>query len=189
MVLGVAAIMLSACSGSWMPSMGPSTSFKGVTPSQADAIEKQVRSRADYWMRADHVSANYMRGPKAQHELHADIASCVAEVRELVRLGSIGQGVSAPRTVPMDQDQRTGWVSPTRNGPLYMEYTPFQDFDGCMIAKGWERMDFVKPVIADQAAHNYNGTILGMTAGMTPRTTARYDTYGNDQRPRSGFNN
>ncbi|MBU6235073.1 MAG: hypothetical protein KGQ41_04450 [Alphaproteobacteria bacterium] len=185
LALGVATIMLSACSGSWMPRMDGG--YSGVTPSEANAIEKQVRNRADYWMRADHVTAEYMTGPKAQHQLHSDIAKCVAEVRELVRLGSI-QPTTPPKGVPMDQDQRTGWVSPTRNGPLYMEYQPYSDFDGCMRAKGWDRLDFVKPVIADRAAHNYNGTILGMTAGSTPRTTARYDTYGNDQRQNTGFN-
>ncbi|NBX65762.1 MAG: hypothetical protein EBQ96_02065 [Proteobacteria bacterium] len=187
LLLGVTTILMAGCS--WAPDWAPrvSGSNSGVSPSQAAAIEKQVRERADYWQRADRVSAEHMVGPQAQHTLHSDISRCVAEVREMVRLGSIRQA-QPPKGVPMDPELKSGWGPVTRNGPLYMEYTPYQDFDSCMMTKGWARVDFVRPVVADQAAHNYNGTILGMTAGMAPRTTARYGTYGNDQRERSRFN-
>lgn len=189
MMMGSVLVLLAGCS--WAPDWAPNVSgrsYSGVSPSEAASIEREVRARADYWQRADRVSAQYMTGPKAQHQLHTDLSSCVAEVREMVRLGSIREA-SPPKGLGVDADLKGGWNSATRNGPLYMEYTPYQDFDGCMMAKGWERVDFVKPVIADRAAHNYNGTILGMTAGMAPRTTARYGTYGDDQRSYNrGFN-
>jgi hypothetical protein len=127
-------------------------------------LQKQVRERADYWQRADSVSAQYLTGPKAQHQLNKDIAACVAEVRELVRLGSIRRA-EPPANVGMDPGLRAGWNSPTHDGPLYTEYTDFQDFDGCMKTKGWERIDYVKPVVAKQASTNYLTTILGHTFG------------------------
>ena len=107
----------------------------------------------------------------------------MAEVRELVRLGSI-RSAQIPAGVPADADMAKGWTPATRNGPLFIEYTEFQDFDGCMKTKGWERSDFVRPVVAVRAARNYNQTILGTAPGMR---NERYDSMGRDSST-SGFN-
>ena len=171
LVLMVCAVLaLASCS---------SSSRVGSTASVAklSAEERAVRQNSDYWQRADSVSAQYLTGPKAQHELHKDIAACVAEVRELVRLGSIRKA-EPPKDLAMEPGLRAGWNSPTRDGPLYTEYTDFQAFDGCMKHKGWERVDFVRPITAKRASRNYVGTILGhpfgwggSTASSTPDTT------------------
>lgn len=160
LVLMVCAVLaLSACSG---------TSRGGGAASVAklSAEERAVRENSDYWQRADSVSAQYMTGPKAQHQLHKDIASCVAEVRELVRLGSIRKA-EPPKDLAMEPGLRAGWNSPTRDGPLYTEYTDFQDFDGCMKSKGWERVDFVRPLAAKRASRNYVTTIFGHPFGWS----------------------
>jgi hypothetical protein len=133
------------------------------------AEERAVRNAADYWQRTDSVSALYMTGPKAQHQLHIDIASCVAQVKELVRLGSISRA-TPPSGIAMSPDLREGWNSPTRDGPLFIEYTNFQDFDGCMRQQGWERVNFVKPVAAQSASRNYVSTILGHPYGWSNST-------------------
>lgn len=138
----------------------------GCAESTARQSDKSIRSTADYWQRADDVSALYMTGPKAQHLLNADLASCVSETRELVRLGSI-RNAEPPKTLGMDPSLRAGWNSPTRDGPLYTEYTPFQDFDGCMKTRGWARVDYVRPAVAQAATVNYTETILGHPFGWT----------------------
>lgn len=180
LLLGIAAatLALGACS-----TMGFSGKSNTVSPQQAAKIEADIRARADYWQRADAVSAQYLVGPKAQHQLHMDIASCVSEVREMVRLGSIAQAMP-PKNIGMDPGLKSGWSSPTRNGPLYTEYTPYQDFDGCMNTKGWERSDFVGTASAVNGARTYNRTILGTGAGMSASGTA-YATA--DGQP-TGFN-
>lgn len=151
-----AVLALSACAGS--------SSGGGANVAKISAEEKAVRANSDYWQRADSVSAQYMTGPKAQHQLNMDIAACVAEVKELVRLGSIRKA-EPPKDLAMEPGLRAGWISPTRDGPLYTEYTDFQDFDGCMKSKGWERVDFVKPITAQRASRNYVTTILGHPFG------------------------
>lgn len=155
-----AALLLTGCSSN------KSTSAIGITKE-----EKRVRASGDYWQRSDDVSALYMTGPKAQHLLNKDIAACVAETRELVRLGSIGQA-QAPSGVGMDPSMRQGWQSPTRDGPLYTEYTDFQDFDGCMKTKGWSRVDYVRPGIAQGAARNFTTTVLGHPYGWNASSSS-----------------
>jgi len=141
--------------------------------------DKQIRERADYWQRNDGVASLYLTGPKAQHQLHKDIAACVAEVKELYRLGSIRRA-EPPKDMAMEPGLKRGWVSPTRDGPLYTEYTDFQDFDGCMRSKGWERMDYVKPAEGERAAENYAATILGHGPGWTSPGTRTSGNNFND---------
>lgn len=164
-----ALLALSACSSS--------KSAGTASVAKISAKEKAVRFNSDYWQRADSVSAQYLTGPKAQHQLNMDIAACVAEVKELVRLGSIRKA-EPPRDIAMDPNLRAGWNSPTRDGPLYTEYTDFQDFEGCMKSKGWERVDFVRPVTAQRASRNYVTTILGHPLGWggSSRADNTYDS-------------
>lgn len=149
---------------------------------QISAEEKAVRERADYWQRSDSVSALYLTGPKAQHQLNKDIAACVAEVKELVRLGSIRQA-TPPAGVAMEPGLRAGWNGPTRDGPLYTEYTDFQDFDGCMKYKGWDRVNYVRPLTARAASQNYVTTILGHPFGFgggSSNTSSTSSNMGSD---------
>lgn len=148
--VGLLALSLSACA------------------SGARETQNEVRQTGDYWQRNESVSAQYLTGPKAQHQLNSDIASCVAEVRELVRLGSI-RGAQPPRDLANETNLNRAWAAPHRDGPLYTEYTDFQDFEGCMVSKGWERTDFVRPVQAQRASENYANTILGYTFGYYPK--------------------
>lgn len=124
-----------------------------------------VKKENDFWQRSEPTSALYLRGPKAQHQLNKDIAACVAEVRELVRLGSIRKA-TPPSNINMSPDLRQGWEAPTHDGPLYTEYRDFHDFEGCMEYKGWTRARYVSPEIYDNALRNYNRTILGKSYDM-----------------------
>lgn len=152
-------LLLALCATSMLAACSSTTSTSRPT-------EKQIREHADYWQRAETTSALYLTGPKAQYVLNGDIASCVAEVKELVRLGSI-RDAEPPRNIGMEPGLARGWTSPTRNGPLYTEYRDFSDFDGCMRSKGWERTNFVRPAQANAAASNYSQTILGNRIGGT----------------------
>lgn len=156
-------------------SLVTATLLAGCATSDVRATDKEIRNKADYWQRADSTSALYLKGPKAQYQLNSDIASCVAEVKELVRLGSIRRA-SPPANIGMEPGLARGWDSPTRNGPLFTEYRDFSDFDGCMNHKGWVRTDYVRPATQDQAINNYKTTILGID-GVT--------SHGYDASPKS----
>lgn len=121
----------------------------------------EVRKQGDYWQRTDSASAQYMKGPKAQHQLNKDIASCVAQVRELSRLGSI-RSATPPDDIAMTGAMKSYWDTPRRDGPLHTEYLEFHDFESCMTYHGWERVDYVSPERATQASYNYGHTILGI---------------------------
>lgn len=136
-----AALLLSACTGPVNP--------------------EEVRQHGAYWQRTDGVSAMYLRGPKAQHQLNQDIASCVAETRELMRLGSIREA-SPPDDLARTGVMRTNYDTPHYDGPLHTEYLEFHDFESCMVYKGWERIDYVAPIRAERAANNFSETILGI---------------------------
>ena len=115
---------------------------------------------AAFWQRSDTSSALYMRGPKAQHTLHKDIASCVAEVKELSRLGSI-RDANPPGMIEMNKGLASKWQSPKGDGPLHTEFMDFTDFESCMNYKGWQRAEYVKPATVDKAQMNYDTVILG----------------------------
>jgi hypothetical protein len=121
---------------------------------------QQKKRDAAYWQRSDVESALYMRGPKAQHQLHKDIADCVTSVKELVRLGTIAEA-SPPARIEMNVGLAENWQSPKGDGPLHTEYREYADFESCMDYKGWNRAAYVKPEIMQRAHRNYNTVILG----------------------------
>lgn len=127
---------------------------------------------AHFWQRSDSVSALYLRGPKAQHQLNHDIAACVSEVKELTRLGTI-RDAAPPAHIRMHEGLATGWQSPTRNGPLYTEFREFNDFESCMNHKGWDRTKYVLPEQVENSRLNYKTVILGETVGL--RSTEEED--------------
>lgn len=111
---------------------------------------------AQYWQRADATSAIYQQGPKAQQGLHQDISRCTAEINELHRLGSLKQAV------PADETDKTGlknWETPKRDGYMHTELLEYTDFETCMHAKGWERVEHLPYDVADRARDNWIDTI------------------------------
>lgn len=123
---------------------------------------KEVRESGDYWSRMDDASALYLRGPKAQHMLHQDIAACVAQVKELVKLGAIRKA-EPPKDMAYEDGLARGWDSPSEDGPLYTEYENFTDFETCMNSKGWRRMEYVTPAEAEKATTTFGETVYGLT--------------------------
>lgn len=97
---------------------------------------------AQYWQRSDASSSIWMRGPKAQQRLYKDITSCTSEINEAQRLDPLR------RAMPSDgghdpyspQGRLAEWDTPERDGALLTEHSDYHDFEGCMTAKGWERV-------------------------------------------------
>jgi len=122
---------------------------------------------AQYWQRKSATSALYLQGPKAQQTLHMDIATCVNEVNELKRLGSLREATPAethnghvpnPNT---PEGKLAAWDTPERDGYLYAEHFDYHDFETCMNAKGWERVEHLPYDTAERARHVWLKTIIG----------------------------
>lgn len=155
---GLAALTLGACAGT-----------------DRTSLEKE----SHFWERSESVSALYLRGPKAQHQLNHDIAACVSEVKELTRLGTI-RDANPPAGIRMHQGLAKGWQSPTRDGPLHTEFRDFHDFESCMEFKGWKRTTYVRPEQVENAKTNYKTVILGETVGLRKKADSKA--------PRSQYN-
>jgi hypothetical protein len=117
---------------------------------------------ARYWQRQSVSSTLYMRGPKAQQMLHVDIAGCSNEIKELQNLGAIRQIMPTNYNHGNTLDDRTApqkeldeWDTPERDGYLYAEHLDYHDFETCMYAKGWERVDYLSHTDIDKARENY----------------------------------
>jgi hypothetical protein len=164
-VSGLSLILLSACATYHSP--------------------EDVRMAGDYWQRKDSTSALYLTGPKAQHTLHKDIASCVAQVRELSRLGSIREA-TPPNDIAMTGAMKSYWDTPQRDGPNHTEYVEFHDFEGCMDYYGWQRVDYVTPNRATQATYNYADTILGYEV---PQLWGKEQRHSKSELGNNQFNN
>ena len=133
-----------------------------LTVSACSSKMTKPEDHAAFWNRTNASSALYMRGPKAQHMLHKDIASCVSEVKELSRLGTI-RNANPPAGIEMNGGLANKWQSPKGDGPLNTEFRDFHDFESCMNFKGWERTNYVRQDQINRARTNYNTTILGGT--------------------------
>ena len=117
---------------------------------------------AEYWQRKSSTSALYLRGPKAQQMLHQDISRCTIEINELENLGELREAVPANYYSGNTEETRTAsqreldhWDSPERDGYLRAEHLDYQDFETCMMAKGWERMEYLPHDVADKARQDY----------------------------------
>ena len=148
---GVAALTLLAACESTVP-----------TNNQLEA------ANGHYWQRTAASEAVYQRGPKAQQMLHRDIARCVTEIKELQRLGAIRAAVPAnpdhQGNVPnpaTPEGRLAGWESPERDGYLRAEHSNYHDFETCMMAKGWERVEHLPYDVATEARETYIETIIG----------------------------
>lgn len=126
--------------------------------SACQSLQKSSVNDAQYWQRASASDAIYQRGPKAQQMLNQDIANCVVEVRELVRLGALRQSVNDGTSGHIeDQDRRelAKWDEPVRDRYMLTEHKNYNDFEGCMMAGGWERVKHVPYNVAKDSRQNY----------------------------------
>ena len=127
--------------------------FAGIN----DAIEK----KGQYWQRVHSSSALYLRGPKAQQMLNRHIAQCVTELRELERLGAVRNAIphyAEGYVLSKDEAEIAGYDTPERDKELFAEHSDYIDFEGCMMAKGWERIKYVPYDVAAEASDNYKMT-------------------------------
>lgn len=124
-------------------------------------VNDDIKERGQFWQRVNTSSALYLRGPKAQQMLNRDIARCVTELRELERLGAVRNAI--PEYVDgvvlsTPEAELAGWDTPERDKELFAEHSDYIDFEGCMIASGWERIRYVPFDVAAQAEENYKRT-------------------------------
>ena len=114
--------------------------------------------QGQYWQRVNASESVYIRGPKAQQILNRDIARCVTELRELERLGQVRNAIPANisgRVLDPDETEMARHDTPERDQHLFAEHSDYQDFEGCMIASGWERTATVSFDTLDRAQYNY----------------------------------
>jgi hypothetical protein len=129
--------------------------------------EARVKYTGDYWQRTDTTSALYLRGPKAQQTLNQDVARCVREIEELEKLSAIRESIpadnraGAPQPPGSPEGRLAQWDTPEREGEMYYEHLDYHDFETCMTAKGWERVDHMPYDIAEEARETYIQTIRG----------------------------
>lgn len=90
--------------------------------------------------------------------LNRDISRCVFELRELERLGVIKNAIPTDfqgRVADPDQAALQEWDTPERDRHLFTEHSEYTDFEGCMKAKGWERVEHVPFDVARKGRTNY----------------------------------
>ena len=150
--------------------------------------QHDLEQKGQYWQRTSASSAVYMRGPKAQQILHRDISTCVVELKELQRLGSIKEAFPAgldQNGFPIDPESPEGnmakFDTPQRDGDLVAEVYDYTDFETCMREKGWERAEVMPRLSAGKARENYTKTILEPMEPEPPksRTNAGRSYFNN----------
>lgn len=127
-------------------------------PAHADSINDRIDALGQYWQRVSTSSSIFLRGPKAQQMLHRDIARCVVELRELERLGVVKDAIPTYAdglVLSEDEMKLAGWDTPARDEQLFAEHSDYHDFEGCMLAKGWERIKYVPYDVAYQSREDY----------------------------------
>lgn len=118
-----------------------------MTASVAACSYVPSMKKADYWQRIDTNSAIYLHGPKAQQTLEEDIATCVSQIQELVRLNAVRkklpEGVEDTNAYKIpDSDKDAYWNVPQRYGYKFVDHKDYHDFDSCMKYRGWQRVAF-----------------------------------------------
>lgn len=152
-VLGLMGVMVTACAPTY-------------------PLDQKIMLNGQYWQRIETADMIYQRGPKAQQMLMRDIARCTSELNELERMGMLRNAVPRdpdslktpspdpdrgdyPKRNPAYEQALADWETPDRDGYLLNEPQEYEDLDGCMYAKGWERTKFVPYESAIRARENY----------------------------------
>ncbi|MAS87951.1 MAG: hypothetical protein CMH30_08275 [Micavibrio sp.] len=138
--------------------------------------------KGEFWQRTDASSSIYLRGPKAQHTLNHDIANCVVEVREIERLGSLRNATPPNTTTPRSDSaslsgQTAGYDTPQYDSSTYAAYFDYQDMEGCMNYKGWQRVRYVPADVERESKRTF------MDAIYTDREKKIQRGYDNDTTP------
>lgn len=118
-----------------------------------------IQKAEQFWQRKNVSEAAYAQGPKAQQMLNRDIARCVFELQELERLGVVKDAIPTNAygmTMDPDELRLADNDTPERDQNLLMEHNDYLDFEGCMDAKGWERIKYVPFDVAARGRENYN---------------------------------
>ncbi len=116
-----------------------------------------------YWQRVEDSSALYLTGPKAQQQLEENIALCVHEIDEMVKLDAL-RGTLPPDThseynrALKASGDLAYYDTPTQYRDLKVAHSDFHDFESCMRGKGWERVTFMRYQTASKAENTYRET-------------------------------
>lgn len=137
-------------------------SVLGLIACESNYRKTPDMEEARYWQRNSSSSALYLRGPKAQQMLHRDISHCTIEIAELHNVGELREAIPAYYATGNEMGERTAsqkelddWDTPERDGYLYSEHLDYHDFETCMVAKGWERMEYLPYDVAEKARQDY----------------------------------
>jgi hypothetical protein len=117
-----------------------------------------LKKEEQFWQRKNVSEAIYAQGPKAQQMLHRDISRCVFELQELEGLGITRNAIPTNAygmTLDPDEQRLADMDTPERDQNLLMEHSDYLDFEGCMGAKGWERVKHVPFDVAARGRENY----------------------------------
>lgn len=140
-----------------------------------------------YWQRSNPSQAVYMHGAKAQQMLHRDIQNCVSELNELERLHQLEDPI--PTTWDgyiKEADPSTLYSINAQGGDaaLFSGANDYTNFDGCMYAKGWERIKHLPYSVTDilnkrpkRAKPDSSGLVPKQKQPPTPYNSDRAD-YG-----------
>ena len=149
----------------------------GLSACASGFSQADLEDKGQYWQRTNVSSSVYMRGPKAQQILHRDISTCVVELKELQRLGSIKEAFPAgldQNGFPIDPETPEGRMAkfdtPQRDGNLIAEVYDYTDFETCMHSKGWERVEVLPRLTAGKARENFTKTILEPMEPAPPKS-------------------
>lgn len=159
--------------------------FSFATPAFS-GVNDDIEQKGQYWQRVHTSSALYMRGPKAQQMLNRNIARCVVELRELERLGAVRNAIPeyAKGLVLSEDEARLKEIdTPERDKELFAEHSDYIDFEGCMLAKGWQRIKYVPFAVAKKAKENYKMT---HTNTREEERAKKYNGYSSSRKRSSG---
>ncbi|MGH1397864.1 MAG: hypothetical protein ACRBCT_01490 [Alphaproteobacteria bacterium] len=101
----------------------------------------------DYWQRVSASEAAHIRGASAQSILNRDIAHCMTELKELVRLGEI--------KIPQPEPTHPLMPAAQKDTNLLDNHAAADNFQSCMENNGWERTITLNKATLERASHSY----------------------------------
>jgi len=99
-----------------------------------------------YWQRINAASATYTYGKKGQQLLNHHIAFCVAELETLQSLGDVTRPLHRTPNGAFQSVKEAEYYGWKRNDPDGVDldnHGEYHNFEGCMLAHGWERVKYV----------------------------------------------